>query len=208
MQTRLYATMPRNLQKGIFKQKSQKYAFDRKNGKMVDNRDRQWILRLYYCMKQEDHYLNLDDSEVLTQIVEWSGCSPKTVESIISSGTVDVEDQCGHPMQKKIVPRKEERIMEESVKKIQENLDQGIPINAKDIRGWLREVHKINLAKTTMLDYLKKWGLGWKRLKHSEYRKERAYVMAQREEFLEEIQKELSISNVRCGHRDLCGCPK
>jgi len=60
----LYSHMPDNLKKGSIAKKALKYKFDRVQGKLIDERDRQWILRIFYCLKLQDNYLNANDDDL------------------------------------------------------------------------------------------------------------------------------------------------
>src|SRR4051812_23005413 len=88
-----YPSMPNNLKKAIYQKKASSYQFTRGKGTKIEERDRQWILRLYYCLKGYDKFLDSLDSEIIEFIAMCASCSVNSIKSIIMSGISVKEDK-------------------------------------------------------------------------------------------------------------------
>jgi len=195
-----------NLQLGSSFNKAKSFAFDRKRGEKICSDDRHWILRTYWWMKAKSKFSENTDTEIQEMVADIAGCCRASVSSIVREDSIESEDQRGHVMKRKIPEDIEEEVKQSVVSQLKQALDQGIPISSKDVRSWIEEDKQIDIHKTTMLNYLWKWGISWERLRKEEFRKERDYVLAQRCTFLKEALKELTIPEKSCRHRHGCEC--
>ena len=165
-------------------------------------------MRIFWSLKGKKRFRDDTDTDLQALIAEVAGCSISSIFKIIKEDSIGKEDLRGHNMPKKISDEIEEEIKLNMVAHLKDALNQGTPISSKDIRSWLEEDEGIELHKTTLLNYLQKWGITWERLRKEEYRKERDYVLAQRLTFLKEIEAELKVPEKVCRHYHGCSCIK
>lgn len=197
----------KNLQKGINVKVALKYAFERESGKLVDNKDRAWILRLFYWLKCQNEYIEMTDWNLMNMVADCSGCSYPTIKTIIESDSAQVKDERGHTKLAKINMEEEEDLKDDILRHVKNSLQSGKPVVSKDVRAWLSHQRGIDVSKTTILNYLHNWGVDWGRTKVQEYRKEREAVLIQRYEFLHDMVEELNVPLKTCNHKR-CGCER
>lgn len=187
----------------VAKKKAQKFEFERKRGKLIDSRDCQWILRTFYVLKSKQIYVN-EDEEVLIQLVsEIACCSIDSIRKILENDSYEIEDQRGQNLTKrKIQMEEEEEIKNNVVQLLKNDLDKGSPVCTRDVRAWIRDSASINLSTKTLLNYLRNWGISWRRLKVDEYRKAREEVILLKTQFLQIMNDELT----DCTHVRSCKC--
>lgn len=199
-----YSHIPRNLRRGIFQNKARGFEFDRVQGKLIDQRDRHWVLRVYYMLKSQDVYVDEPDNDLRNLVANIACCSIDSVNAILNADTYSVEDNRGHSMPKKFSQREEETIRTEIVENLKNDLEKGVPVSSKNIRAWLKEQKNIDISVPTLYTYLRSWDISWRRLKSEEYRKERESVLLQKRDFLENILDEFQ----SCHHVRKCQCPR
>ncbi|KAL4500782.1 hypothetical protein ABPG72_020016 [Tetrahymena utriculariae] len=133
-----------------------------------------------------------------------SCCSINTVSAIIQQDSYDISDQRGHQNNRMIGENQEQGIKDLVIQKLQDELKRGVPVCTQDVRAWLKESNNISLSKKTLLNYLKNWGISWRRLQVDEYRKRRQEIKVLKVEFLHKMVQEIIV----CTHVRKCKCPQ
>src|SRR5262245_2818758 len=64
-----------NLKRGHSPQVTDKFKFKRTQGKLIDSRDRHWILRLYHWLKDQPQYQAYSKTKLITLVADCSNVS-------------------------------------------------------------------------------------------------------------------------------------
>ena len=69
---------------------AKQFAFKRGKGMILKPVDQQWLLRTYFCLRDQNEYMNdVDDARIIKIIVEKSGCSEDTIIALINGKAIE-----------------------------------------------------------------------------------------------------------------------
>ena len=111
----------KNLALGRSITQAAKFEFKRGRGQMIEQKDRHWILRLFYWFRSQNLYSNMSDFEVRKMIADNACCDQKSIKTIIDEGVIQRNDNRGHSMPKKIDD--EETVKQNVLLNLKTNLD-------------------------------------------------------------------------------------